>query len=111
MGRNKQIDISKGIAIILMILGHSIILTANWSNFFFKLVFSFHMLLFILFSGCYFKYLLGRGDFKLITPYLITALFGCIILSAFSLDDAIRYAKGCIVGTVGSPISKIRFYT
>lgn len=114
MERNKQIDISKGIAIILMILGHSFILTANWTNFFFKFVYSFHMPLFIIFSGYYFK--IGGGgilkkNLKLIKPYLITALVGCIILSVFSIDDALRYAKGCIVGTVGSPVSKIRFYT
>lgn len=59
MERNKQIDISKGIAIILMILGHSFILTANWTNFFFKFVYSFHMPLFIIFSGYYFK--IGGG--------------------------------------------------
>lgn len=35
MKRNKQIDISKGNAIILMILGHSIMLTSKWNNYFF----------------------------------------------------------------------------
>lgn len=55
MERNNQIDISKGIAIILMILGHSIILTDNFTNYFFKLIFSFHMPLFFLFSGYYFR--------------------------------------------------------
>lgn len=119
MERNKQIDISKGIAIILMILGHSIVLTDNFTNYFFKLIYSFHMPLFFLFSGYHFRTdkeggiwsVVLKGADKLIKPYVITAIIGFLILLCFSFDDAMRYAKGCIVGTVGSTVSKIRFYT
>lgn len=52
-----------------------------------------------------------KGVDKLIKPYVITAIIGFLILLCFSFDDAMRYAKGCIVGTVGSTVSKIRFYT
>lgn len=110
MERNNRIDISKGIAIVLMILGHSIVLTGNWTNIIYKLIFSFHMPLFIIFSGYFFSGKCGH-NFKLIKPYIITAVTGCVILSIFSFDDAIRYAKGCVVGTVGSPVSNISFYT
>lgn len=72
-------DIAKGIGIILMIIGHCGIKNQYVRNF----IYSFHMPLFFLISGYFFKYredkeLLKRNFKRLIIPYIITCL--CIIM-------------------------------
>lgn len=72
-------DIAKGIGIILMIIGHCGIKNQYVRNF----IYSFHMPLFFIISGYFFKCredkeLLKRNFKRLIIPYIITCL--CIIM-------------------------------
>lgn len=55
-GRIEYIDLLKGIAIILMIVGH----TFKTQNVLFRIIYSFHMPLFAIISGYFFK----KRDFK-----------------------------------------------
>lgn len=53
--RNIVIDVSKGVAIILVVIGHVIQFGTSgegfWDNNLFKIIYSFHMPLFIFLSG------------------------------------------------------------
>lgn len=80
------IDIAKGIAIILMIIGHTIHFTSP----FFIWIFSFHMPLFVILSGINYKTPSNKNDLKknitkyikrLFIPYLITLLI-CISITS-----------------------------
>lgn len=113
--RDDNVDKSKGIGIILMLMGHSILLTWGWSNIIFNIIFSFHMPLFFVYSGYYFSskkmtQVIRGGIEKLVKPYFMIAAIAIIVLSFISMDDALNYLKGCIVGALGSPVSKIRFH-
>lgn len=77
------IDIAKGLAIILMVIGHTIP-----NNHFMTLIFSFHMPLFIILSGFVYKPLKDKTELltrlkkyirKILFPYLIT-LFICSVI-------------------------------
>lgn len=73
--RVKYFDIAKAIGIILMIIGHCGIKNQYINNF----IYSFHMPLFFLISGYFFKYrdnkeCVKRNFKKLIIPYIITCL-------------------------------------
>lgn len=75
-------DIAKGIGMILMIVGHCSIKNQYILNF----IFSFHMPLFFLISGYFFKYrqdkeCLKNNFKKLIMPYIIT----CIAIITYKL--------------------------
>lgn len=111
MQRDKAIDISKAIGIILMLIGHSAILTENWTNFLFKGIFSFHMPLFFIFAG----YLHKKTDIKtrvkkdlrsLVLPYFATVVIGCTIVAFLSFGDLFICIKGAFIGTVGNISSK-----
>ena len=70
--RKKYIDIARGIAIILMVVGH--VTEHGWKR---DIIFSFHMPLFIIISGMFykdrsFKELFTNMLKKLIIPYIIT---------------------------------------
>lgn len=96
--RIKWIDIAKGIAIILMIIGHTI--PYNTFNIF---IFSFHMQLFVILSGITYKMPKDKDDIKnrlkkyikqLLMPYIFTLLI-CTILftlsnNTFSLVNIIK---------------------
>ena len=78
--RDDVIDIAKGIGILLMILGHCNGLPYLLRNF----IFSFHMPLFFIFSGYFYKPkpvkdIFIHGTDHLVKPYLITSFF-CILL-------------------------------
>jgi len=71
--RNEFLDILKGIAIILVVVGHCIQYGSGYnymtnslyfSNFAFKLIYSFHMPLFMLISGYLFYYSIKKYSFK-----------------------------------------------
>lgn len=73
-GRDTAIDITKAIGILLMVLGHCAI-PSVLINF----IFSFHMPLFFILSGYFFKekdtsLLIRNGYYHLIRPYLITGV-------------------------------------
>ncbi len=77
--RITYIDIARGIAIILMIAGH--VCTSGWKR---NVIFSFHMPLFIIVSGMFFKDenfkdTLKKIIIKLIIPYVIAILISDII--------------------------------
>lgn len=72
--RVHYIDIARGIAIILMIIGHTLELGLTR-----KIIFSFHMPLFIIISGMFFKKRKIKEELthlnkKLIIPYVITII-------------------------------------
>lgn len=89
-GRIEELDILKGIAICLVVLGHNV---ADFSvdynhNVLFLICYSFHMPLFIFISG----YLVGRKNiidfdwlkarfFRLMIPYLFWSVFYAILNS------------------------------
>lgn len=71
--RNEFLDILKGIAIILVVVGHCIQYGSGhnymtnslyFSDFVFKLIYSFHMPLFMLISGYLFYYSVKKNSFK-----------------------------------------------
>ena len=87
--RVSWIDISKGIAIILVVLGHSIQSYGNDNDVLFKCIYSFHMPAFFVVSGLTFKW---ADDFKtyikrkakvLLLPYvgfvMITFFYNCCV--------------------------------
>lgn len=72
--RNWGVDIIKGVAITLMVLGHGIQYIGNgdfWNNPFFQIIYSFHMPLFMLVSGYLFFLTVSRKSLgKIITTKL-----------------------------------------
>lgn len=90
--RLQYFDIAKGIAIILVILGHNEIPhTVN------RFIFSFHMPLFFIVSGYFFKPLaykeiVKKGWRQLLVPYLFT---GAFIIAFFALFQmALHFMRG-----------------
>ena len=72
--RIKYIDIARGITIILMIIGH--VLETGWKR---SVIFSFHMPLFIIISGLFYREKSLKENIKniflkLMLPYIITTL-------------------------------------
>lgn len=97
--RVKYFDIARGIAIILMIVGHT--LDFGWKR---NLIFSFHMPLFIIISGMFFKerdiksFLINITK-KLIIPYIIT-IFITNLIKALTIDkniDILLFVKEYIM--------------
>ena len=98
--RDTAIDIAKAIGIILMIIGHCAI-PASIRN----LIFSFHMPLFIIFSGYFFKQqdttnVIKKGFTHLVKPYVITAIV-CIILCVIKQNYEGALSK-CFAMMLGS---------
>ena len=91
-GRNVQLDITKGIAIVLMIIGHCSLFGGTVRY----LIFSFHMPLFFIFSGYFFRDksvrdVVSSGVERLVKPYLIYAIITEVLLKILNM-------KGCITG-------------
>lgn len=104
--RNLTIDVAKGLTIILMLVGHC----DSISHGLFKLIFSFHMPLFFILSGYFFKQKntrqLAKNDFrKLVVPYMMTimatALFATIT-PPISLNSFWHKILGGFYGCIGS---------
>ena len=79
MQRNLSVDIAKGIAIILVIVGHCHCI----GNLTFKIIYSFHMPLFFMFAGWFYKKREVTDSIKhdfhrLIVPYLVFASIGTL---------------------------------
>lgn len=103
--RNTTIDIAKAIGILLMILGHCNGLPYLVRNF----IFSFHMPLFFIFSGYFYKpkklkEVVVSGNKHLVKPYLITSFF-CILLCVTTCDWNLTKTKviGMIMSNGGWP--------
>lgn len=65
--REKWIDVTRGFAVYLVVLGHSIQYATSQNydfngNLVFQLIYGFHMLLFMIVSGYLFWYSLNRYD-------------------------------------------------
>ncbi len=93
--RDNTIDITKAIGIILMLIGHCVSL-----GYLGRFIFSFHMPLFFILSGFFYKKehlenIIKKGYRKLITPFLITSLT-CVILVSFI---NYRHAFEGLIGT------------
>lgn len=92
--RNVQLDITRGIAIVLMIIGHCSLFgdTVRY------MIFSFHMPLFFIFSGYFFrnkpiKVVVSSGIERLVKPYLIYAIVMEVLLKLLNM-------KGYITGLI-----------
>ena len=87
--RIEYLDIARGIAIILMVIGH--VIGNGWKR---DLIFSFHMPLFIIVSGMFFKEKRFK-DFivntikKLIIPYVLAVLIVDVVKFGFFLISSI----------------------
>ena len=84
ISRNIQIDITKGIAIVLMIIGHCSLFDGTVRY----LIFSFHMPLFFIFSGYFFRdksivEVVKTGFERLVKPYFIYAILTEILYRLF----------------------------
>lgn len=120
--RNQFIDMIKGCAIILVIMGHSIQYGSGelWNNsgaffdnFLFKLIYSFHMPLFMIISGYLFFYSVNKYSFLQNTGKRIITLLIPIMAWSFAyniVNDliagkniiSISFVKQCIWYAIGS---------
>ncbi len=107
MERRVEIDIMKGIGIILMIVGHWLFIPHSLYHF----IYSFHMPLFFIISGYLMKSPYFEGNFRACVkkelraeylPYVITAFF-CILFTALrgKLPRAIYYCAAFGYGSMG----------
>lgn len=79
--RNSSVDIAKSIAIILMVVGHAPNLNEVLRNF----IYSFHMPLFFILSGYFYrrkdiKKLAKSNAIKLVIPYFVVSFIGIALL-------------------------------
>lgn len=101
-----------------MILGHSAYLTGNWSNILFKLIFSFHMPLFVFFSGFFYtprpiNVSIKSNINSLAVPYFLSSLVSIIIIACVTYPTSpstVSAIKGMIVGTLGNRNSLVGFW-
>lgn len=115
LNRNEQFDICKGIGIILMLIGHSAVLTDNWSNLLFRTIFSFHMPLFFIISGYFFKPRsfkdnIKKSGKKLLLPYLFSSLISILLAWIIFPANVFSIIKGVFVGALGNNNSTINFW-
>lgn len=117
--RDSYFDVVKGVAILLVIIGHSIqygngeaFFTNNlfYNNILYKVIYSFHMPLFMLISGYFFyfsnnKYntihLIGNKVRTILIP-IISFSFLYFLLTKFSLSDGIMLSIRRFVWTLPS---------
>lgn len=100
------IDFMKGLAILLVVFGHSI--QVNYTNFdeilIFKFIYSFHMPMFILISGylaakslslrgCNIEKCIFQKAFFLLIPYFSWYFLGFILSGTFSFYNILDYLK------------------
>lgn len=107
--RNQNIDVLKGVAIILVIIGHAIqISLVNYDdNIIFKIIYSFHMPLFMFLSGytAFFSNkqinsfeFIKRKFINLIVPFFSWGIFvGYIILNNYSGSSFKEYLRKLIL--------------
>lgn len=100
VGRNPEIDIAKGILIIVMIIGHFSI-----DGSLRKIIFSCHMMGFVFFSGYFYRKKSGgwidtlyHAIKKFIVPYIIFAIFASVVFYVFNnvsiIESLWKYAVG-----------------
>lgn len=106
--RYREIDIMRGIAIILVLLGHAIIIypinikdSFKWCNYLYNLIYSFHMPLFFMISGFCFKYIKGeyisylkRKIYRLLVPYICFSFID--LISRFVFNNLVNRSKNIV---------------
>ena len=106
MQRDQSIDIAKGIGILLMLMGHCPGLVWPLRN----SIFSFHMPLFFILSGYFFRskdmrqVVLGKGNLRLLKSYFVTSL--TVIMLAFITGGgnyALSRSLGMLMSNGGWP--------
>lgn len=109
MERNQAIDVTKGLGIIAVIVGH-MMSTGNW-------LFSFHMPLFFIFAGYFFKpkdigATLKKDAVRLLVPYAVTAAAVVIGWAALALRDGEGFRLSWLVAAAygcGSALHTSRY--
>lgn len=96
-GRDETFDVLKGIAIILMIVGH-----CNFSSFR-GFIYSFHMPLFFFVAGYFLKDRPLRKELvlsikRLIVPYIFTAFWLCVATTCIGPTHLKSIAFACLLG-------------
>lgn len=109
--RDLQIDITKGIAIVLMIIGHCSLFGGTIRY----LIFSFHMPLFFIFSGYFFRdksivEVVKTGFDRLVKPYFIYAILTEVFYRLFWRKSVINFLLD-IIFAHGGPKHTIVFPT
>lgn len=108
MGKNRiiWIDIAKVLGIYLMIIGHRDLVSDEWTRF----IFTFHMPLFFVISGMFWRPLPFKETFlksfrSLIIPFLIITLFWCLYYFVCYVKGGIplRQMMPYILGSFVSP--------
>lgn len=105
-GRNETLDIMKAITIILVIVGHCKI-PSEYRD----LIFSFHMPLFFVIGGYFFKpdsssSLMKKSAKRLLIPYAVTGLFTAFfVMLGGNYHNAIESLLGVFWGNNGSPVA------
>lgn len=101
-----HIDIAKGIGILFVVLGHNWIVTQDGQKGeLLEMIFSFHMPLFFLLSGIFFKEdqkilpAILKGLDTLLKPYFVTLTMIGIVLIVIKRASTLRYFVGIIYGT------------
>lgn len=111
MTRNPAIDIAKAITIMLMVIGHC----DSLNHYFFDFIFSFHMPLFFIFSGYFFRYKTSKNLFrsdlkKLVWPYLYTTIIcGMLAFVLTSQQAGLNRLLGAFVGCQGSSVAYYKY--
>lgn len=116
--RIRKIDIARGIAMICIMLGH----TGN--NYIVKVVYTFHLAIFFLISGYFFKENKNDKEFikekikRLLIPYFVVALFlifidlmKATIKNNFQIENILDWIKATLYGAglgVQTPFGKVK---
>lgn len=98
--RNDLLDVSRGVAIILVVIGHTFqSLLQEYNSFYgFRLIYSFHMPFFTLLSGASASFWISKIDFSNPLKENFVLLFSRIKKSTFHL--VIPYISWCIIGYI-----------
>ena len=111
MERNLAIDVTKGVGIIAVIVGH-MVSTGNW-------LFSFHMPLFFIFAGYFFRprdigATLKKDARRLLVPYVVTAFAVVAGWALLAMRDGEGFHLSWLVAAVygcGSALHTSRFFS
>jgi fucose 4-O-acetylase-like acetyltransferase len=94
--RNKQIDIAKGIGILLIVFGHNWAVTHDKGEMF-KVIYSFHVPLFFFLSGVFMTYnnslfenIIKKSD-SYLKPYYIACLIAGLFIVLYEKKNPINY--------------------
>src|SRR5471030_1775734 len=113
--RNNNIDIAKGIGIILVVLGHNWLITHDKDGFLFRAIYSFHMPLFFFLAGIFLKETQAFKEFSLskvdalLKPYLVVLGVLGMLKVATGHASPFRYFF-CMLYGVGSTIEWVQLW-